>query len=80
MSMAHDKPPANEPCHLLLIFRPPSDDWMRSVLQATQGVSGVKPSAPGPPCSRPIHINGSAHFRGQREQATAITEENCDRL
>ncbi|WP_111324697.1 hypothetical protein [Thermosporothrix hazakensis] len=77
--MVPGKLPANAPCHPLLISYRHNAAWMRSVLQAISGASGVKSSAPEPLCSRRIHTNGSARFREHRERATAITEENCGR-
>jgi hypothetical protein len=79
MWMAHGKRPANVPCHPPLIFLRPSAVWTRCVLQGISDASGVKPSAPGRPCSRRIRINGSARFQGHRARATASIEENCGR-
>ena len=53
--------------------------WMRCVLLAIQDASEEKPSAPGPPCSRPIRSNGLARFRGHRAPVTAETSESCGR-
>jgi len=79
MWMAHGKLPVNVPYHPRLISHQHAAAWMRSVLQATSGASGVRLSGPGRPCSRPIRTNGSARFRGHREQATAIIGESCGR-
>src|SRR5579859_5643132 len=75
--VAPDKLPANVPCPLHLIFHRHTAAWTRSVLQATQDTGGVKPLGPGPPCCRPIRINGSARFPGHQVRATAKTSENC---
>jgi len=47
------------------------------LLLAISGASEGKPSGPGRPCERIIRTNGSAHFPGHREQATAITVASC---
>ena len=71
------KPPANVPCPVHLIFHRHAADWTRSVLQATQDASGVKPFGPGPLCCKPIRTNGSARFPGQRRlpRRTAAVRE-----
>lgn len=48
MWMAQGKRLANAPCLVRLIFHPHNADWMKCVLQATQGVSEGKLSGRGP--------------------------------
>ena len=62
MSMARGKLLANALCHPLLIYHPPSVNWMRCVLQVISDASEEKPFGHGPPCSRPIPINGWVRF------------------